>query len=85
VWWMLLGSAMAVLQSQAGVNDWHRQLVGKLRFRFQQRGVLVVGSEANVLAGIRIRTGDLLWRQILEEEVVSIIETPPSERTRFCP
>ncbi|KAJ3177319.1 hypothetical protein HDU87_004571 [Geranomyces variabilis] len=68
---LLVSSASAFIHAdQAGLNDWHKTLVGTPRFAFYTRparkGQLIVGTERNVLASLNTKTGDIVWRQVLE-------------------
>ncbi|CAG8630833.1 14657_t:CDS:10 [Funneliformis caledonium] len=58
--------------NQAGVIDWHHQYIGtpKTSFfhKFVSRGAYVlVASDRNVLASINVRSGNLDWRQVFDE------------------
>ncbi|KAJ3144379.1 hypothetical protein HDU89_008548 [Geranomyces variabilis] len=68
---LLVSSASAFIHAdQAGLNDWHKTLVGTPKFVFYTRparkGQLIVGTERNVLASLNTKTGDIVWRQVLE-------------------
>ncbi|XP_077998701.1 ER membrane protein complex subunit 1-like [Glandiceps talaboti] len=61
----------ALYDDQVGKFDWRRQFIGKSKFvTFDQtpsgsgRRVLVA-TESNVLASVNARTGEIVWRQVL--------------------
>ncbi|TPX70016.1 hypothetical protein SpCBS45565_g01990 [Spizellomyces sp. 'palustris'] len=60
----------AIHVDQAGATDWHKGLVGTpshvFYTRTSQRSQLFVGTERNVLALISPKTGNSVWRQVLE-------------------
>ncbi|RIA80203.1 hypothetical protein C1645_12520 [Glomus cerebriforme] len=58
--------------NQAGVIDWHHQYIGtpKVSFfhKFVSRGAYVlIASDRNVLASINVRSGNIDWRQVFDE------------------
>lgn len=60
--------AHAVFEDQAGQYSWHRDFVGEIRqtlFAFKGRDRAFVSTEANVVASINLRQGDIVWRQVL--------------------
>lgn len=64
---VIVQPAASIFAEQAGVIDWRQQYVGKpFASTFASNGkVVVVATEADVVAGINARTGDILWRQVL--------------------
>ncbi|KAJ3153065.1 hypothetical protein HDU86_005363 [Geranomyces michiganensis] len=68
---LLVSSVSAFIHAdQAGLNGWHKTLVGTPKFAFYtrpaRRGQLHVGTEKNVLAQLDTKTGEIVWRQVLE-------------------
>ncbi|XP_055680073.1 ER membrane protein complex subunit 1 isoform X2 [Lutzomyia longipalpis] len=65
----LLASVCSLYEDQIGKFDWRRSFVGKLQDGFFDsvgNDLLIVTSEENVVAGLSAKTGDILWRQVLE-------------------
>ena len=57
---------LAIFEEQAGENDWHSESVG--RFADAQptgKDHLIVSTTSNVLAALKLKTGSILWRQVL--------------------
>ena len=59
-------------EDQAGGFDWRQSFLGKVKFAFFDASThsskkLFVATEANVLAALNSRTGNILWRHVLEE------------------
>lgn len=75
-WWCSLLALAGVLQvacglyeDQIGKFDWRQHYVGKLRYgAFDSSSLdrIIVATESNVLAAISAKTGEILWRQVLE-------------------
>uniref|UniRef100_A0A1L8D9I9 ER membrane protein complex subunit 1 n=2 Tax=Nyssomyia neivai TaxID=330878 RepID=A0A1L8D9I9_9DIPT len=66
----LLVSVCCLYEDQIGKFDWRRSFVGKLQDGFFDNvgnDLLIVTSEENVVAGLSAKTGDILWRQVLEK------------------
>uniref|UniRef100_V5H5V3 ER membrane protein complex subunit 1 n=1 Tax=Ixodes ricinus TaxID=34613 RepID=V5H5V3_IXORI len=62
-------------EDQAGKLDWRQRFVGRPLYVYADLSPsaaagqrLVVATEKNVLAALSARTGDLAWRQLLEED-----------------
>ena len=61
-------AAHAVFEDQAGQYSWHREFIGEIRqtlFAFKGRDRAFVSTEADVVASINLRQGDIVWRQAL--------------------
>lgn len=63
--------AYCLYEDQIGLFDWRKSYVGKLNYvHFDGSAVnkrIIVSSEQNVLAAINSRTGNLIWRRVLEK------------------
>uniref|UniRef100_A0A2M3Z3W4 ER membrane protein complex subunit 1 n=1 Tax=Anopheles braziliensis TaxID=58242 RepID=A0A2M3Z3W4_9DIPT len=70
VWLLALVSTCSGLyEDQIGKFDWRQQYVGKIvHGAFDTTSVdrIIVATESNVLAAISAKTGDIVWRQVLE-------------------
>jgi len=67
---LLVAHTSAIFEDQAGLVDWHRENIGRVRhtvFPPQTRGnkYAYVATDENILAAIELRTGATTWRQIL--------------------
>uniref|UniRef100_A0AAG5CQR0 ER membrane protein complex subunit 1 n=1 Tax=Anopheles atroparvus TaxID=41427 RepID=A0AAG5CQR0_ANOAO len=65
----LLATCSGLFEDQIGKFDWRQQYIGKIVYgAFDTTSVdrIIVATESNVLAAIGAKTGDLLWRQVLE-------------------
>lgn len=63
----LLLNVQALYEDQAGKFDWRQQLVGRpVGVLLDGQQPLVVTTEQNVLAAINHKSGELLWRRVLE-------------------
>ncbi|KAF9970863.1 hypothetical protein BGZ73_006289 [Actinomortierella ambigua] len=63
----------ALDEAQAGVIDWHHRWIGTPRLTAIPKTVrgaphVFVATEKNVVAAVRARTGELIWRQMFREE-----------------
>uniref|UniRef100_A0A8D8KS46 ER membrane protein complex subunit 1 n=1 Tax=Culex pipiens TaxID=7175 RepID=A0A8D8KS46_CULPI len=74
-WWTLLALAgllqvaCGLYEDQIGKFDWRQHYVGKLAFgAFDSSSLdrIIVATESNVLAAISAKSGEILWRQVLE-------------------
>ena len=82
---MLYAPAQGLFEEQAGKNDWHLPMVGRIsgaKFALRGRTRLFVASDEAVVACLDARTGALLWRQVLPPEDVvqqmDILQKPPA-------
>ncbi|KAF9165360.1 hypothetical protein DFQ26_000226 [Actinomortierella ambigua] len=63
----------ALDEAQAGVIDWHHRWIGTPRLTATPKTVrgsphVFVATEKNVVAAVRTKTGELIWRQMLRED-----------------
>ncbi|XP_052901465.1 ER membrane protein complex subunit 1 [Anopheles moucheti] len=66
---VLLSTCSGLYEDQIGKFDWRQQYVGKIvdgAFDTSSVDRIIVATESNVLAAISAKTGDILWRQVLE-------------------
>ncbi|RKO92253.1 hypothetical protein BDK51DRAFT_26034, partial [Blyttiomyces helicus] len=67
-----LPAAKALHKDQTGLFDWHKELVGTPEFavfpRHSKRATILVASEKNVVASISPKSGNIVWRQVLDPE-----------------
>lgn len=75
----------AVFEDQAREFSWNKQFVGKVtNALFAPRGKdrVFVATDAAVIASIDVRSGELQWRKVLDEEDVpsalGLLHKPPS-------
>lgn len=60
--------ALAIYEEQAGENDWHSEFVGQpFQTEVLRRDHVVVATSLNVVAALRLNSGSVSWRQILQE------------------
>lgn len=66
--------SFALFEDQAGVLDWHRHLIGEVKFAAfsteSRQRFIFVGTKQNVIAALGPRTGNLAWRQVLPESEI---------------
>ena len=70
---MLYAPAQGLFEEQAGQNDWHLPMVGRIstaNFALRGRTRLFVASDEAVVACLDARNGALLWRQVLPPQDV---------------
>lgn len=60
----------ALYEDQVGKFDWKKSYVGKVKYASFEGDQLIVGTEENVLACLNAKTGNIIWRQILENAAV---------------
>ncbi|KAJ3048353.1 hypothetical protein HK097_010648 [Rhizophlyctis rosea] len=77
----VVGTACALHADQAGIFDWHKQLIGTPKHTYfgtsaKGRSTLFVATEKNVIASLSPKTGKAAWRQVLEpwEEILAFKE-----------
>ena len=68
---LLFSLTYCLYEDQIGLFDWRKSFVGKLNYvHFDGSAAnnkrIIVSSEENVLAAINSRTGNLIWRRVLE-------------------
>lgn len=64
---LLINLTLALYEDQAGKFDWKLSYIGKAKFAYTDSKRVVIATEENVLASLHIKTGQILWRQILED------------------
>ncbi|KAK6629962.1 hypothetical protein RUM43_003783 [Polyplax serrata] len=68
----VIRACSGLYEDQIGKFEWRRQFVGKIRYAHFDVSSLtkkvIVASEQNVLAALSLKTGDIIWRQILESD-----------------
>uniref|UniRef100_A0A182QPM6 ER membrane protein complex subunit 1 n=1 Tax=Anopheles farauti TaxID=69004 RepID=A0A182QPM6_9DIPT len=65
----ILSTCSGLYEDQIGKFDWRQQYVGKIvdgAFDTSSVDRIIVATESNVLAAISAKTGDIIWRQVLE-------------------
>jgi hypothetical protein len=75
----------AIFEDQAREYSWHKQFVGKVtQAIFAPRGKdrVFVATDSSVIASVDVRSGDLQWRKVLDENDIvtdmGILHKPPS-------
>ncbi|KAG0371945.1 hypothetical protein BGX24_000952 [Mortierella sp. AD032] len=77
LWTILLAfiatTASALDESQAGIIDWHHRWIGTPHLSANTRNVrgsntVYVATDKNVVASLKAKSGELLWRQVLRED-----------------
>ena len=68
---LLCSLTYCLYEDQIGLFDWRRRFVGKLNYiHFDGSAAnnkrIIVSSDENVLAALNSRTGNLIWRRVLE-------------------
>ncbi|XP_028413058.1 ER membrane protein complex subunit 1-like [Dendronephthya gigantea] len=68
---LLFSLTYCLYEDQIGFFDWRKRFVGKLNYvNFDGSAAnnkrIIVSSEENVLAALNSRTGNLIWRRVLE-------------------
>ncbi|ORZ15782.1 hypothetical protein BCR42DRAFT_42767 [Absidia repens] len=63
----------AIYESQAGVFDWHHSWVGKphwtAQYQHESSSHIIISTDRNVLASLNALTGEIEWRQLLENSI----------------
>ncbi|KAG0499234.1 hypothetical protein HPP92_003925 [Vanilla planifolia] len=62
----------ALYEDQVGLADWHQRYIGKTKqavFHSHKTGRkrVIVSTEENVIASLDLRTGEIFWRHVLEQ------------------
>ncbi|XP_055587315.1 ER membrane protein complex subunit 1 isoform X2 [Uranotaenia lowii] len=60
----------ALYEDQIGTFDWRQHYIGRAKhgsFDSSSLDRIIIATESNVLAAISAKTGDILWRQVLEK------------------
>uniref|UniRef100_U5ER11 ER membrane protein complex subunit 1 n=1 Tax=Corethrella appendiculata TaxID=1370023 RepID=U5ER11_9DIPT len=66
----LFNLSFCLYEDQVGKFDWRQHYVGRIKFaHFDPNSLdrIIVATESNVLAAISAKSGEILWRQILEK------------------
>lgn len=62
-------------EDQMGLFDWKQSYIGKLRHAtFDSMKRIIIATEENVLAAISLKTGEIAWRQVLEDPAKHKVE-----------
>ncbi|KAG8228187.1 hypothetical protein J437_LFUL008625, partial [Ladona fulva] len=64
-------------EDQIGKFDWRQQYVGELKFSFFDEfdgDKIYVGTEKNVLAALKTRTGSIIWRNVFEKRGQGVMQ-----------
>lgn len=64
---IIIHLTVALYEDQVGKFDWKRSFVGKVKYVSLEAKRIIVATEENVLASLNLKTGDIQWRQILED------------------
>ncbi|KAI8803180.1 hypothetical protein BJ742DRAFT_830227 [Cladochytrium replicatum] len=68
----IISSVNALHADQAGLFDWHKQLIGApthVAFsNFSGKSVVNVATSKNVVASLALETGDIKWRHLLQPD-----------------
>ena len=68
---LLFSFTFGLYEDQIGLFDWKKSFVGKIKYVHIDSSTanskrVIVSTEANVLAALNSRTGNLIWRRVLE-------------------
>ncbi|XP_019873481.2 ER membrane protein complex subunit 1 [Aethina tumida] len=63
----LLTISGALYEDQVGKFDWKKSFVGKPKFAEFDGRRIIVGTDENVVAALSPKSGNILWRQVLED------------------
>ena len=67
----LLPLSQGLYEDQVGKWDWRRTLVGSVQsvisVHLSSSQSLLVATQSNVIASLSLRTGNIIWRQVLED------------------
>ncbi|XP_049871147.1 ER membrane protein complex subunit 1 [Pectinophora gossypiella] len=70
VFFSLINLSLCLYEDQIGKFDWRQTYVGRIKLaQFDTSSTakrLIVATEENVLAALNLKTGSLVWRQVLE-------------------
>ncbi|CAL1277468.1 unnamed protein product [Larinioides sclopetarius] len=81
---ILIAIVNSLYEDQVGKFDWRQQYIGKVKFAYIDPAIggsqkFIVATEENVLACLSVRTGSIIWRQVLESEDIGVIDTISEE------
>ncbi|XP_058792034.1 ER membrane protein complex subunit 1 isoform X2 [Phymastichus coffea] len=67
----LFNLSLCLYEDQVGKFDWRQNYVGKIKFAsfdtVSMAKKVVVATEENVIAALNVKTGQILWRRVLEK------------------
>lgn len=63
---VLVNLCLALYEDQVGKFDWKLSYIGKVKHAHIDAKRVIVATEENVLAALHLKSGHILWRQILE-------------------
>lgn len=64
---ILIDFAVSLYEDQVGKFDWKLSYIGKAKFAHIEAKRVIVATEENVIAALHLKTGQILWRQIMED------------------
>lgn len=64
---LLVEFTFSLYEDQVGKFDWKQSYIGKAKFAHIDVKRVIVATEENVIAALHLKTGQILWRQILED------------------
>ncbi|XP_024544147.1 ER membrane protein complex subunit 1 [Selaginella moellendorffii] len=68
---VVLAACDAIYEDQVGLWDWHQEYIGKVTHAVFQTASgkkrVIVATEKSVVASLNLRSGEIFWRQVLEE------------------
>lgn len=67
--------SLCLYEDQIGKFDWKQSYIGKVKFAsFDSVKRIIVATEENVIAAINIKSGQILWRHVLEDPPANSVE-----------
>lgn len=67
--------SLCLYEDQIGKFDWKQSYIGKVKFAsFDSVKRIIVATEENVIAAINIKSGQILWRHVLEDQPGNTVE-----------
>lgn len=64
---LLVEFSFSLYEDQVGKFDWKLSYIGRAKFAHIDAKRVIVATEENVIAALHLKTGQILWRQILED------------------
>ncbi|KAK2577572.1 hypothetical protein KPH14_012733 [Odynerus spinipes] len=75
----LFNLSLCLYEDQVGKFDWKQNYVGKIKFAsfdtISTAKKIIVATEENVIAALNLKTGQILWRRVLEKGYAGRIHT----------
>ncbi|XP_015176654.1 PREDICTED: ER membrane protein complex subunit 1 isoform X1 [Polistes dominula] len=75
----LFNLSVCLYEDQVGKFDWKQNYVGKIKFAsfdtISTAKKIIVATEENVIAALNLKTGQILWRKVLEKGYAGRIRT----------